>query len=105
MADAQTPVYFIAHFEITDADTYRKYEKGFFPVFKKYDGKFHTLDDNVETFEGERAGGRTVIFSFPTEEQGRAWYNDPDYREIMEHRLAGTKITSLVMVHGMPARG
>ena len=25
----------VANLEITDADEYRKYEKGFFPIFKK----------------------------------------------------------------------
>ncbi len=104
MSDAQAPVYFIAHFAVTDADTYRNYEKGFFPIFKKHGGEFITLDDSVEVFEGERSSGRTVIFSFPSEEAGRAWYNDPEYQELCKFRWEGTQIDSLVMVHGQPPR-
>ena len=29
------PVYMIANFHIQDADTYKLYEKGFFPLLKK----------------------------------------------------------------------
>ena len=32
----------IANLEITDPDEYRKYEKGFFPILKKYNGSFIT---------------------------------------------------------------
>ncbi|MEE9417314.1 MAG: DUF1330 domain-containing protein [Acidimicrobiales bacterium] len=103
--EGQTPVYFIAHFEVTDADTYRNYEKGFFPIFRKYGGEFITLDDSVETFEGEREAGRTVLFQFPSEEAGRSWYADPEYQELCKFRWEGTQIRSLVMVHGMAPRG
>jgi len=33
MSDA--PCFMIANFRIHDADTYRKYEKGFFPILKR----------------------------------------------------------------------
>ncbi len=98
------PVFMIARFEVTDADTYRQYEKGFFPILKRYDGQFHTFDDNVHVFEGDPAVGRTVVFQFPSEEKAKAWYNDPDYQAIAEHRWAGTTNTTLIMVHGLPPR-
>ncbi len=33
-----TQVYMIANLTIEDADTYRRYETGFFPILKKYGG-------------------------------------------------------------------
>ena len=39
-------VYMIANIQIHDADRYREYEKGFFPILKKHGGEFITFDDN-----------------------------------------------------------
>ena len=78
MADAS--VYVIANFDIHDAETYRTYEKGFFPILKKHKGEFFTFDDNTVTFEGsDPRTGRVVMFRFPSEEAARTWYHDPEY--------------------------
>jgi len=45
-----------------------------------------------------------VIFSFPSEEAAKAWYNDPKYQALSEHRRAGTKLEFLTMIHGLPPR-
>ena len=42
---SDVPVFMVVNLAVTDADTYRKYEKGFFPILKKYGGKFLTFDD------------------------------------------------------------
>ncbi len=99
------PVYVVANFEIEDAETYRVYEKGFFPILKRHRGEFFTYDDATETFEGlEPLEGRVVIFSFPSEDAARGWYNDPDYQALSKHRRVGTKLKFLTMVHGLPPR-
>lgn len=63
------PVYMVVNLKVTDADEYRKYEKGFFPILKKYGGSFLTFDDSPITLEGlTPREGRMIIFSFPSEE-------------------------------------
>ena len=102
---ADVPVYMIANLVVNDAERYRAYEKGFFPVLKKHGGQFHTFDDAIVTFEGEAPPkGRLVIFQFPSEQAARAWYDDPEYQELSEHRRAGTSLQFLTMVHGLPPR-
>lgn len=100
----ETPVHFIAHFSVTDADVYRTYEKGFFPVLKPYGATFVTYDDNVTVLEGERAEGRTVIIRFPSEEALMEWWNSPEYRELAAIRHQGTNTHSVSIVHGIPPR-
>jgi uncharacterized protein (DUF1330 family) len=103
MSDAAA--YVIANFIVHDADTYRKYEKGFFPILKKHGGEFITYDDNTKTFEGaDPREGRIVMFKFPSEQAAEAWYSDPDYQELSEFRRAGTEMKFLTMVHGLPVR-
>ena len=95
----------VANFTIQDADTYRKYEKGFFPILKKHGGEFFTYDDSSETLEGPDAPpGRVVIFKFPSEQAAKNWFADPEYQAISEHRRAGTTMRFLTLVHGLPTR-
>jgi uncharacterized protein (DUF1330 family) len=101
---ATAPAYFVGNFVVTDADKYRNYEKGFFPILKKYDGEFLTFDDNPDTVEGEARPGRMVLFKFPSEEKARAWYADPEYKALCEHRYAGTDMQFLTLLHGLPTR-
>jgi uncharacterized protein (DUF1330 family) len=99
------PAYVVANFTIEDADTYRKYEKGFFPILKRHGGEFFTYDDANANLEGPTPPeGRVVLFKFPSEEAARGWYEDPDYQALSEHRRAGTTLKFLTIVHGLPPR-
>ncbi len=99
------PVYMVANLEVDDADRYREYEKGFFPILKKHGGEFLTFDDATATLEGAAPPpGRIVIFRFPSEAAARAWYDDPEYQALSEHRRAATRLAFLTLVHGMPPR-
>lgn len=99
------PVTVMANFTVHDAETYRKYEKGFFPILKRHGGEFISYDDNPVTFEGDDPRlGRVVLFKFPSEQAATDWYNDPEYQAISEHRRAGTSLRFITMVHGLPPR-
>ena len=99
------PVFMIANLVVEDVDTYRQYEKGFFPILKRYGGEFVTFDDNPQTLEGSAPRpGRIVIFKFPSEETALEWYNDPEYQALSEHRRAGAPLQFLTLVHSLPPR-
>ena len=101
----EVKVYLIANLQIHDADRYREYEKGFFPILKKHGGRFVTFDDTVEHLEGHTPmKGRIIIFSFPSEEKAKEWFNDPEYQELSKIRRSSTSIASLTMVKGLPPR-
>ncbi len=100
------PVHMIASLEVDDPERYREYEKGFFPILKRHGGEFVTVDDQPSTFEGaEPPKGRLVIFRFPSEDAAKAWYDDPEYQTLSEHRRVATRLKFLTLVHGMPPRG
>jgi uncharacterized protein (DUF1330 family) len=98
---SESPVHFIAHFTINDADKYRVYEKGFFPILKAHNGTFVTYDDNVTVLEGAPEAGRTVVIQFESEAACMAWWNSPEYRELAAHRHAGTTTHSISIVHAI----
>lgn len=99
------PVYMLANITVHDADEYRKYEKGFFPILKRYGGEFVTFDDKIQTLEGAAPlEGRLIIFKFPSEQVAKDWYNDAEYQAISEHRRVGTKLRFLSLIHTLPPR-
>ena len=99
------PVYLVANLEVHDEARYREYERGFFPILKKHGGSFLTFDDAAVTFEGSSPrAGRMILFTFPSEANARAWFDDPEYQALSEHRRAGTELAFLTMVHGLPPR-
>lgn len=103
MSDVEVTM--IANLIIEDADEYRKYEKGFFPILKRFGGEFITFDDQPENFEGETPlMGRVIIFKFPSEDVARRWYEDEEYQALSEFRRGGTTLKSLTMIHGLPPR-
>ena len=103
---SEVGVYMIANLTVNDADEYRKYEKGFFPILKKFGGEFTTFDDNHETLEGtDPLEGRVIIFKFPSEKAAKNWYNDAEYQALSEFRRSGTVLKALTLVHGLAPRG
>ena len=97
-------VYIIANLQIHDADRYREYEKGFFPILKKHEGDFITFDDNIFHMEGDKPmEGRVILLSFPSANHAEAWYSSEEYQTLSEHRWASVT-TTLTRVSGMPPR-
>ena len=98
-------VFMVVNLMVNDPDTYRKYEKGFFPILKRHGGEFVTFDDAPKTFEGSAPNtGRMIIFKFPNEAAAEAWYSDPEYQALSEHRRAGTDLRYLTMVRQIPPK-
>ena len=103
---SEVGVYMIANLTVNDAVEYRKYEKGFFPILKKFGGEFITFDDNHETLEGtDPLEGRVIIFKFPSERAAKNWYNDAEYQALSEFRRSGTVLKALTLVHELAPRG
>ena len=68
---SNSSVYVLANLVIEDSERYREYEKGFFPLLKRHEGKLITFDDNsIDLEKGEISlSGRVVVFSFTYEEK------------------------------------
>jgi uncharacterized protein (DUF1330 family) len=93
--------YMIAQIEITDPDEYQNYLAGFMPVFQRYGGELLATSKNeTVVIEGEWAFPGTVIMKFPSVDQARKWYEDPDYKSLAAHRHRSLE-ANLVLVEGI----
>ena len=93
-------VYIIARFKIHDRSEYDKYSAGFSEVFKKFDGKMLSVNEDPYVLAGVWDDTRSVIIEFPSKESALAWVNSDDYQAIAKHRNAGSTANS-VLVEGL----
>jgi uncharacterized protein (DUF1330 family) len=88
--------YFIAQLSINDEDEYQKYLNGFDTIFKKFDGKVITVEENPIVLEGDWDYSRLVIIRFTNEYEAKRWYHSPEYQSLLQHRLNASKGTVLL---------
>ncbi len=81
--------YLIATYDINDKEAYGPYVEGVIPLLIKHQAEIIVADYETQTYEGKPLGC-VVVLKFPTEENARAWYNDPDYSDVKKIRLNST---------------
>ena len=94
--------YVVGHFTITDEEEYGRYAEAFFPIFSRHNGELVAVDDDRPIVEGTVPQGRTVILAFPDMDALTAWFNDPEYQRISEHRRAGTQPHLITFIDARP---
>ncbi|MBP2680647.1 MAG: hypothetical protein H6Q78_510 [Candidatus Krumholzibacteriota bacterium] len=92
--------YVIARIEITDWDRYREYVKATPAVIAKFGGRFIARGGETITLEGPAETRRVVLIEFPSLDRARAFYDSPEYREVMKLR-EGAADASLVAIAGV----
>ena len=91
--------YWIAHVDVHDGETYKKYIEGATPSYKEYGAKFLVRGGSVELKEGEELGARHVVIEFDSVETARACYYSETYQNARQYRLAAST-GKLVIVEG-----
>ena len=89
-------VYVIGQIHIHDRERYADYEAGFMAIFAKYKGELLSVDENPQTLEGDWNCSRTVLISFPSEADAKAWYFSDEYQELAQHRIAASDANIIV---------
>ncbi len=92
--------YFIAQIRINDESEYQKYIDKSAEVFAKYKGKYLAVDNEPLVLEGSWNYTRTVVITFGSKSDFKAWYGSDDYQKILQHRLKAAKCDT-VLVRGL----
>jgi uncharacterized protein (DUF1330 family) len=91
--------YVIARIDVTDPIEYGKYAAATPGIAERHGGRFIARGGRHEALEGP-ARARNAIIEFPDYSSARAFYDDPDYRAVLPHALAGSE-RELVLVEGV----
>ncbi len=97
-------VYLVASIRIHDRERYAQYEAGFIDVFSRFNGKMLAVDDDTNHLEGDHPPDRSVIISFPNEDDALAWYRSDAYQALAQHRFAASDAEITLVRGGMNAR-
>lgn len=91
--------YVIARIEVTNSEAYKVYATQTPDLAVKYGGKFLVKAGAFEQIEGS-GPDRHVVIEFPDMAAARAFYNAPEYQEILPVALENSK-RDLVIVEGV----
>jgi uncharacterized protein (DUF1330 family) len=91
--------YVIVLLDVADRALYVEYAKRATEIEARYGGRPLVVGDANEVVEGSWPAARTVILEFPSIDQARAWYSDPDYQAIipMRHEAA---VSHMLFIEG-----
>ncbi len=101
-SERSTPgAYVVANFSITDTEGYAAYPPLVRPMLAAHGAEVLAVDRESEVIEGE-AGHNTVVIRFPSKEAARAFYDSPEYRDIV-HLRTDNSDGFLVLTEGVAA--
>ncbi len=86
----------IAHVDVSDAETYGEYIKVASVVIPEHGGEFIARGGRFVQFEG-RERKRNVVARFPSVEAAEAAYNDPRYQEAVKLAKAASERELMVI--------
>src|SRR4029450_5259780 len=93
-------VYVIAQGKIENRGLLDQYGAKVGSTIKSHQGRVVAYDEEPEVVEGSIDRPRTVILEFPSMTAFHAWYDSPEYQEILPLRLKSPPCT-LVVVTGL----
>ena len=89
-------VYAIAQGKIENRELLDQYVEKVILTIESHQGRIVAFDEEPEVVEGTNEHPRTVILEFPSMAAFQAWYDSPEYQEILPLRLKSTPGTLIV---------
>ena len=93
------PAYFIATYDVTDPETFAKYNPGsietIMRTMTRHGGQLLSAGPDADWLQG--GNHVSVVIQFPSVEAAHAWHDDPEYAPAKAIRLSATdNITAFV---------
>lgn len=89
--------YFIFSHKVENSDQLNnEYLPKAIEVLNHYDPEILVVDQNIEVVEGQTPDTRTVILKFKDRATAKAWYDSPEYQDIIQLRLGATDGTAVL---------
>ncbi|MDI9312917.1 MAG: DUF1330 domain-containing protein [Limnohabitans sp.] len=92
------PTYIVNTYDIIDFDMYQNYLQKVNPLLKKFGAKVLAMKSNPKVLEG-KAKMMNIILEFESETSINNFYNDSEYKDIIELRLKSTTNCSIIILN------
>ena len=73
--------------KMKDLDAFREYAVQAVPIVERHGGKYVAVDKTPEVRSGEWPYVRTIIVAYPSFAAAHAFYDSPEYHEIVPIRM------------------
>lgn len=94
------PAYMIGRININSTEWMDDYRPKTAELVAKHGGKYLVAGGPFERVEGDGAApDALVVLEFPDMDAAKAWYNDPEYKPMIELRQTGA-VTEAFLVEG-----
>jgi uncharacterized protein (DUF1330 family) len=93
--------YAVVTFDITDRSWVEPYLEKVADLVAKHGGRYLAKGSHHEQVEGDTRPSQLVVLEFPSMDDLRGFYDDPEYRPLRDARIAGTE-GSFFLVPGVP---
>lgn len=95
--------YTLGYLQIWDDSWIAEYVPRNTAIIERHGGRILSAQGRMEVLEGDpKLPSTFIIFEFPTAEQARAWYNDPEYAPLRALRQTGSS-NDLVLIDNAPS--
>ena len=95
------PAYVIVGLGVTEPEAYEAYRREVPATLEPYGGQFVVRGGAFEVLEGDWPASRTVVLTFPSAEQVRAWYASAGYQAILPIRQRHARTQFMVVAEGV----
>lgn len=89
--------YLVAHIQVRDAEGFEAYRAKVPAVIERFGGRYLIRGGAAHPLEGDWTVPRLVVVEFDSLEAARAFYESPDYQEILPLRLAASNGTAALV--------
>lgn len=89
--------YLVAHIQVRDAEGFEAYRAKVPAVIERFGGRYLIRGGVAHPLEGDWTVPRLVVIEFDSLEAARAFYDSPDYQEILPLRLAASEGTAAIV--------
>ena len=95
------PAYLVGRVEIQDPSWLEEYGPKVQTLVQKHGGRYLVRGGEMDVVEGTTPPSSVmVVIEFPSMEQARAWYHDPEYAPLITLRQSGSD-GDLILVDGL----
>ena len=95
------PAYLVGGVDVSDPAWVAEYGPKVEALVEKHGGRYLVRGGEMDVVEGTTPAARVmVVIEFPSLENARAWYNDPEYAPLIKLRQTGSE-ADIVLVDGL----
>ncbi|MEZ5998783.1 MAG: DUF1330 domain-containing protein [Hyphomonas sp.] len=91
--------YIVAEIQVTNPEPYKAYLAAVTPMVEAHGGAYIVRAGQAEAHEGAAPAGRMVVIAFPSFADAKAFYDSPEYADVV-HLRTDNAVSRILILEG-----